>query len=82
VLPERVAECPLQIEAVVRDIRRVEDGMSFAIIEVEAVRVHAHESIVLGDRYVDPAKWSPLIYNFRHYFGLNEQLGKSFKSET
>jgi len=60
----------------------VEEGVLFAIIEVEAVQVHAHESILLSDRHVDPAKWSPLIYNFRHYFGLGEQLGKTFKSKT
>jgi hypothetical protein len=31
---------------------------------------------------VDPSRWNPLIYNFRHYFGLGEHLGKTFKSET
>jgi len=74
--------CPLQIEIVMRNMHRVEEGVLFAIIEVEAVQVHAHESILLSDRHVDPAKWSPLIYNFRHYFGLGEQLGKTFKSKT
>lgn len=83
VQPERVAECPLQIEAVVKNMIPVRDGdMEFAIIEVEAVKVHAHEDVILQDRYIDPARWSPLIYNFRHYFGLGEQKGKSFKSDT
>ena len=27
---------------------------------------------VLGENHVDPAKWSPLIYNFRHYFRRGE----------
>ena len=37
---------------------------------------------VLGDRYIDPARWSPLIYNFRHYFRLAERaLGKTFRAE-
>lgn len=82
VKPSRVAECPLQIEAIVRNMQPAGDDAAFRIIEVEAIQVHAHESIAIGDRYVDPAKWNPLIYNFRHYFGLSEELGKTFKSET
>ena len=31
---------------------------------------------------LDPEKWSPLIYNFRHYFRLAEkELGKTFRAE-
>jgi hypothetical protein len=26
--------------------------------------------------------WSPLIYNFRHYYGLGAELGHSFRSQT
>jgi hypothetical protein len=37
----------------------------------------------LKDNYIDPAKWSPLIYNFRHYFRLADQeLGKTFRAEA
>jgi len=25
---------------------------------------------------------SPLIYNFRHYFGLGRELGRSFRATT
>jgi flavin reductase (DIM6/NTAB) family NADH-FMN oxidoreductase RutF len=50
--------------------------------EVEVVRVHVAKEFVLSDNYVDPAKWSPLIYNFRHYFRLAEtELGKTFRAE-
>lgn len=82
VQPSRVGECPLQVEAVVRHIQHATASASYSIIEVEAVQVHAHESIVFGENHVDPSRWNPLIYNFRHYFGLGEELGKSFKSET
>ena len=82
VKPERVEECPLQIEARVRQIRIPEYEPSFAIVEVEAVYVHAHEGIVLDEHHVDPQSWNPLIYNFRHYFGLSPQLGKTFRAET
>ncbi|HET7628025.1 MAG TPA: flavin reductase family protein [Bacillales bacterium] len=82
VQPDRVAECPLQIEAVVKHIRIPDDMPFFAVIEVDAVCVHAHQDIVTEKDHVSPEKWSPLIYNFRHYFGLGPELGKSFKSET
>jgi flavin reductase (DIM6/NTAB) family NADH-FMN oxidoreductase RutF len=50
--------------------------------EVEIMRVHVASDFVLGDRYIDPAKWSPLTYNFRHYFRLAErELGKTFRAE-
>jgi hypothetical protein len=38
--------------------------------EVEILRVRVANEFVLDDRYIDPAKWSPLIYNFRHYYRL------------
>lgn len=50
--------------------------------EVEIIRVHVAEELVLGENYIDPQKWSPLIYNFRHYFRLAEnELGKTFPAE-
>ncbi|ETT75978.1 hypothetical protein C173_07252 [Paenibacillus sp. FSL R7-277] len=38
--------------------------------------------IIMDDNHIDPLKWSPLIYNFRHYFGLGHQLGKTYRAET
>jgi flavin reductase (DIM6/NTAB) family NADH-FMN oxidoreductase RutF len=50
--------------------------------EVEIIRVHVDSAFVLGENYIDPGKWSPLIYNFRHYFRLAEkELGKTFRAE-
>lgn len=83
VAPPRVAECPLHLEAMVRDIRPIGGAESGTLaVEVEVVRVHASAEIVLGERHISPAAWRPLIYNFRHYFGLREELGKTFRSET
>jgi flavin reductase (DIM6/NTAB) family NADH-FMN oxidoreductase RutF len=51
--------------------------------EVEVVRVHVASDLVIKDRYVDAARWSPLIYNFRHYYRLAEtELGKTFRAEV
>jgi flavin reductase (DIM6/NTAB) family NADH-FMN oxidoreductase RutF len=87
VRPARVAECPVQLEARVNQLHRMSGeplerlGGGVAA-EVEVTRVHVAEEFVLGDRYVDPQKWSPLIYNFRHYFRLAEnELGKTFRAE-
>ncbi len=83
VRPPLVKECPLQMEAVVKNICVLsEGGADAAIVEVSVVKLHARKDIVLDERHIDPAKWKPLIYSFRHYFSLGEQLGKTFKSET
>ncbi|MGG1594331.1 flavin reductase family protein [Terribacillus saccharophilus] len=77
---EAIAECPLQIEAEVRHIREPDYMEGIAIIEVQAVAIHAQESIIKDGKHIDPSKWSPLIYNFRHYFGLGEELGKTARA--
>jgi flavin reductase (DIM6/NTAB) family NADH-FMN oxidoreductase RutF len=60
-------------------LRRLGGGVA---AEVEIVRVHVASEFVVGENYIDPAKWSPLIYNFRHYFRLAEkELGKTFRAE-
>jgi len=81
VKPTRIMECPLQIEAKVNHIRIPDHASGFAIVETQAVQVHAHEEIVVGEHHIDPNRWSPLIYNFRHYFGLGERLGRTFRAE-
>ena len=85
--PARAKECAVQMEARVNELHRMrgakleELGGGIAA-EVEILRVHVAEEYVLGDRYIDPEKWSPLIYNFRHYFRLAEkELGKTFRAE-
>ncbi|MBT2712070.1 flavin reductase family protein [Pseudomonas sp. ISL-88] len=82
VLPTRIKECPIQIEAEVKHIRIPEYETSFAIVETQVIHFHAEESIILNENHIDPLKWSPLIYNFRHYFDLGRQVGKTFRSET
>jgi flavin reductase (DIM6/NTAB) family NADH-FMN oxidoreductase RutF len=80
--PPRVAECPLQFEATAVQVD-VDAGGNFLIIQARVLHIHADERIVVpGTSYVDPGAWSPLIYNFRHYFGLGGELGESFRTET
>jgi flavin reductase (DIM6/NTAB) family NADH-FMN oxidoreductase RutF len=82
VRPPRVAECPLQLEARVADAGLDAEG-NFLLVQAKVLRVHADQRIVVPETsYVDPGAWSPLIYNFRHYFGLGAELGESFRTET
>ncbi|MFJ8646866.1 flavin reductase family protein [Streptomyces sp. NPDC093546] len=82
VRPPRVAECPLQLEARVTAMTPGGGGLFFGV-ECEVLRVHAEERIVVpGTHHIDPAVWSPLIYNFRHYHGLAPEVGHGFRSET
>ncbi|WP_171167393.1 flavin reductase family protein [Streptomyces sp. I05A-00742] len=82
VRPPRVAECPLQLEARAERIRPDLSGR-FAVVETVVRKVHADPGIVVpGTDHVDPAAWSPLVYNFRHYFGLGPELGRSYRART
>jgi flavin reductase (DIM6/NTAB) family NADH-FMN oxidoreductase RutF len=82
VRPPRVAECPLQMEARAVDVRPAATG-DFLVIQAQVLRVHADPRIVVpGSQHIDPARWSPLIYNFRHYYRLGAELGHSFRSQT
>jgi flavin reductase (DIM6/NTAB) family NADH-FMN oxidoreductase RutF len=82
VRPPRVAECALQLEARAVTLTPGGEGRFFSV-ETEVIRVHADERILVpGTHHVDPAVWSPLIYNFRHYHGLAPEVGHGFRSET
>jgi flavin reductase (DIM6/NTAB) family NADH-FMN oxidoreductase RutF len=83
----RVAQCPLQLEA---KLLAVHQGSSvgdhapgFVSLEMQVVSVHAHEAILcVGSDHIDTARWSPLLYVFRHYFGTGTKLGQNFRAET
>jgi flavin reductase (DIM6/NTAB) family NADH-FMN oxidoreductase RutF len=80
--PPRVAGCPLQLEARATRVRPDTTG-DFVIVEAAVAAVHADPRIVVpGTDHVDPGAWSPLIYNFRHYFGLGPELGHSYRTQT
>jgi flavin reductase (DIM6/NTAB) family NADH-FMN oxidoreductase RutF len=78
----------VQLEAVTRSIHelvgkpRVHKLGGAASVEVEILRVHVRRDFIMDGDYVGPAKWQPLIYNFRHYFGLGNELGGTFRAEV
>jgi flavin reductase (DIM6/NTAB) family NADH-FMN oxidoreductase RutF len=85
VKPPRIAQCPLQLEAKITAIHEPAtrpDGEHFRIVEAHVQAVHALASIVKGDtNHIDPERWSPLLYVFRHYFTTGQELARSFRAE-
>jgi flavin reductase (DIM6/NTAB) family NADH-FMN oxidoreductase RutF len=80
VAPDRVAECPVQLEARVTAVVPFEDDA--VAVHATVLATHAHEGLVLdGTSYIDLERWRPLYYTFRHYFAQGERLAVSFKAE-
>jgi flavin reductase (DIM6/NTAB) family NADH-FMN oxidoreductase RutF len=82
--PPRVAECPVNLAAVVAAVHPIaaddpaQDG-SLLIFETRVRRVHVHEDIrVPGtDDHIDPDRWRPLIMSFQKLYGLGPQVHSS-----
>lgn len=71
----RVAECRLQFEARVVRATPGHTGEWF-MVEAEVLRVHADPRILKsGTLLPDPRAWSPLVYEFRHFFTTGEEKG-------
>ncbi|MEK6312856.1 MULTISPECIES: flavin reductase family protein [Burkholderia] len=83
VLAPRVAECPVQLEAVLEDEHAydAEGPMSgfIAILEARITRVHVDRAILMDGHpnRIDPDKWRPLIMSFQEYYGLGPKLHPS-----
>jgi flavin reductase (DIM6/NTAB) family NADH-FMN oxidoreductase RutF len=80
VKPPRVAECPVQLEAVVEKIHDVDSpDSSLAAIEVRIIHSYFDDEILNREKrhYVDTDKWKPLIMSFCEFYGLGENLHPS-----
>lgn len=80
----RVAECPVQLEAVVAGTHRLAEDDArqrgfLVCIEVRIQRVHVDDTILLHGETsrIDPDKWRPLMMSFQHFYGLGERLHSS-----
>jgi flavin reductase (DIM6/NTAB) family NADH-FMN oxidoreductase RutF len=88
VQPPRIAECPVQLEAVLEASHPIAasdpDRRGRLVgLEVRIVRVHLEESILMDgyeDR-IDPDKWRPLIMSFCQFFGLGGKIHPSRLAE-
>jgi len=80
VSPDRIAECPVQLEARVSDVVPFEDDA--VAVHATVLHTHVHEELVIdGTSHVDLDRWRPMYYTFRHYFAQGERLAVSFKAE-
>jgi flavin reductase (DIM6/NTAB) family NADH-FMN oxidoreductase RutF len=84
VAPPRVAECPVNMEAVVEavhpmaeDDERQRGGA--LVIEVRIQRGHVDEQILTPGTtdHIDPDAWRPLIMSFQKLYGLGPQVHPS-----
>jgi flavin reductase (DIM6/NTAB) family NADH-FMN oxidoreductase RutF len=88
VAPPRVAECPVQLEAVLEGThplaqRDPDRKGNLIALEVRVVRVHVDDSIRMAgyvDR-IDPERWRPLIMSFCQFFGLGGMVHHSTLAE-
>jgi flavin reductase (DIM6/NTAB) family NADH-FMN oxidoreductase RutF len=88
VRPPRLAECPVQMEAVLAGSHPLAaddpDRRGFLLgLEVRIVRVHIEESLLVDgtDDRIDPRKWRPLIMSFCQFFGLGPVVHSSRLAE-
>lgn len=80
VRPPRVFECPVQLEAVARNINALGSPDDYAAaIETRIVRVYMEESILSAEKrhHVDTDLWKPLIMSFCEFYGLSGKLQPS-----
>jgi flavin reductase (DIM6/NTAB) family NADH-FMN oxidoreductase RutF len=81
VRPGRIAECPIQLEAVVESHRRIGANdprllVPSVAVEVRIVRVHAAEGVLSPDyeNRIDAARWRPLIMTLRQFFATGDAI--------
>ncbi|HET8707020.1 MAG TPA: flavin reductase family protein, partial [Pseudomonadales bacterium] len=84
----RVLECPVQLEAKLRDAKPFAQSSAKAPIpvsafELEVVKVHVEESLLSDTEksYVDPDKWHPLIMSFRKFYTTGDYIHPSRLAE-
>lgn len=76
VAPDRVAECPIQLECQVSGHYEIGHERTYAhAIHVHVLRAHVADAVRLpGTDYVDPQAWDPLIMKFCDFFGGGQPL--------
>ncbi|MDY7106650.1 MAG: flavin reductase family protein [Actinomycetota bacterium] len=80
VRPPRAAECPVQLEGLVRAVHPVGGPDDHLVaVEVAVARTHVHREILRpGHRHhIDPDRWRPLMMSFLEFYGLGERLHPS-----
>jgi flavin reductase (DIM6/NTAB) family NADH-FMN oxidoreductase RutF len=85
--PPRVAECPVQLEAILQSEHSVDIGgpLEGAIItfEMRICRIFLEDSLLMDGQAnrVDPDKWRPLMFSFQEFYGLGPKVHHSTLGE-
>lgn len=69
--PDGVAECGIQLQGLVRDVRPIDEvGSGLYALEVAIERVHVDDALLLPgyQDHFDAQAWDPLIMKFTEYF--------------
>lgn len=76
--PARVAECPVQMHALLEHARDFSTPDHTAL-ELRIVQTWMDDAILNSERrhHVDPDKWRPLIMSFIEFYGLGARLHPS-----
>jgi flavin reductase (DIM6/NTAB) family NADH-FMN oxidoreductase RutF len=85
VAPPRIAECPVQMEGIVKDVRPFGKNVSANAFEVHIVRLHVEESLLVGDGprpHIDADQWRPLLMTFCRFFGVGREVHPSRLAES
>ncbi|MEV6598730.1 flavin reductase family protein [Actinoplanes sp. NPDC051346] len=71
VRPQRVMQCPIQLECRVVSTRAFgAPAVDATAFEVQISRTHVEEHLLIpGTSHVDPVRWDPLIMKFTEFFG-------------
>ncbi len=68
-----IAQCPVNIECVLKDIYIIESGN---LIIGEIVKTHADEEIITDDGSIDLLKLNPVVYSQKTYYSIKEAVAK------
>ena len=81
VKPPRIAECPIHLEAVLKESHAFgqapyREKATAVAMEVRIIRAWVDDSIRLEghENRIHPDRWRPLIMSFGQFYGLGSQL--------
>jgi flavin reductase (DIM6/NTAB) family NADH-FMN oxidoreductase RutF len=80
--PPRVRECPVQMEGIVHEYRPFGKNVNANAFEVHIVKLHVEESLLEGEKHIDPVRWRPLIMSFCRFFGVGDEVHPSRLAES
>jgi flavin reductase (DIM6/NTAB) family NADH-FMN oxidoreductase RutF len=81
----RIRECPVQMEAIIHDVRSFGKNVNANCFEAHIVKLHVDEALLEGDEgrpHIDPVRWRPLIMSFCRFFGLGGEVHPSRLAES